>query len=86
MLMKTRFVADGAERLRTNDEFQRRLRELRESIREEYAAELATAGFFRRCVVHWRMAAEYRRQRRRIVPSPRSLYAAHHAADRSVKA
>jgi hypothetical protein len=83
MLMKTRFVADGAERLRENEEFQGRLRELRESIHAEYAAELATAGFFRRCVLRWRMAVEYRRQRRRVVPSSQSLYSAHRAADRS---
>jgi hypothetical protein len=27
--------------------------------------------------LHWRMAMEYRRARRKIVPSPHSLYAGH---------
>jgi len=72
--MKSRIVADGALRLRRNPEFQARLRELRKSIRERHAAELAPAGFFRRLVLRWRIAAEFWRERRKIAPSPQSLY------------
>ena len=82
MIMKSRFVYNGAQRLRKSKEFQSRLHELRDSIRARHAAQLAVAGFFRRCVLHWRMAAEYRRERKLIIPSPQSLYVDHREAGR----
>ncbi len=73
--MKPHIVSDGASRLRSGPEFQARLRELRKSIHARYAAELAKAGFFRQMLLRWRMAAEFRRERRKIEPSLGSLYA-----------
>jgi len=61
-------------RLAQSEELQAKLRELRESIRDKYAADMSDAGLFRRYVLRWRMAVEYRRERRRIVPSPSSLF------------
>ena len=75
--MKHQIVSDGARRLRSSPEFQARLRELRDSIRARHSAELAEAGFFQRLVLRWRMAAEYRRERRKIEPSAYSLYGGH---------
>jgi hypothetical protein len=72
--MKQRFVADGQTRSEESPEFQAKLRALRESIHARYAAELSTAGFFRQFIVRWRMAYEYRRERRSFAPSPQSLY------------
>jgi len=72
--MNLRFTADGAQRLRETPEFRARLRALRESIEARYAAELAEAYFFRRLILRWRMAAEFRRERRKIEPSAESLY------------
>jgi hypothetical protein len=72
--MKAHFVSDGESRLLGSPEFQAQLRELRESIRARYGAELAEAGLFRRLVLHWRIAREFRRERRKIEPSPSSLY------------
>ena len=72
--MKSRIVTDGEIRLRESPEFQARLRELRESIRARHADELAKAGFFGRIVLRWHIAAEFRRERRKIEPSPQSLY------------
>ena len=72
--MKAHIVSDGESRLRGSPEFQARLRELRESIRARYGAELAEAGFFRRLVLQWRIAREFRCERRKIEPSPSSLY------------
>ena len=72
--MKPGIVADGKSSLYQNKEFQSRLRELHEAIRKRHLAELATAGFFRRLVLRWRMAADFRRERRTITPSPQSLY------------
>ncbi len=72
--MKARIVADGQFRLRASEEFQTRLREARESIRARHAAEFAKAGFFARLVLRWNMAAEFRQERKRIEPSPYSLY------------
>ena|SRR2546422_998184 len=72
--MKPRFVADGAMRLKQSPEFQAKLRALRESVRARHETELSSAGFLRRCIIRWRMALEYRRERRSIVPSSQSLY------------
>src|SRR5678816_431632 len=72
--MKPRFVADGAVRLEQSEEFQAKLRALRDSIHEKYAAELSTAGLVRRCVLRWRIAVEYRREKQRMVPSSQALY------------
>ena len=80
--MKPCFVADGESRLRRSPEFQARLRALRDAIRAQHAAELAEAGFFRRLVLHWRIAAEFRRERRKVEPSPGSLYSSQIAARR----
>ena len=81
--MKSRFVEDGELRLRNSPEFQARLRDLRKSIRARHAAELAEAPFLRRCLLRWRIAAEYRNERKRISPSPYALYATPFA-DKSV--
>jgi hypothetical protein len=78
--MKSRIVADGEMRLRQSKEFQARLRELRASIRARHATELAEAGFFRRLVLRWYIAMEFRRERRKIEPSPQSLYISHNSA------
>ena len=72
--MKAHIVADGETRLRRSPEFQARLRELRESIHTRHAADLAEAGFMRRLVLRWRMAADFRRERRKLAPSQGSLY------------
>jgi len=75
--MKSGIVEDGESRLRSSPEFQARLRALRESVRARNAAELTGAGFFRRLMLRWQIAAEYRRERRKIEPSPHSLYSSH---------
>ncbi len=75
--MKSRIVSDGEVRLRESSEFQARLRELRESIRARHADELTKAGFFGRLVLRWHIAVEFRRERRKIEPSPQSLYSGH---------
>jgi hypothetical protein len=72
--MTSRIVADGEFRIRQSKEYQARLQELRESIRARHAAEIAGAGFLRRLILRWRSSAEFRRERRKIDPSPQSLY------------
>lgn len=64
--MKSRFVADGESRLHECPEFYDRLRTLRESIEARHATELAEAGFLRRMKLRWRIAAEYRRERKKL--------------------
>ena len=73
-MMQSDIVADGAERLRRDPKHQARLRELRESIRARNAEELARAGYLRRWLLRWRIAMEYRKERRKIVPSVHALY------------
>ena len=70
-------VADGRVKLNQNEGYRSRLRELHESIRANYAVDFAEAGFFRRLVLRWRIAAEYRQERRRTKPSPQSLFSRH---------
>jgi hypothetical protein len=72
--VETQFVADGESRLRQTPEFKARLRELRKSICARYAAELSGAGLVRRLIVRMRIAIEFRSERRKIEPSPSSLY------------
>ncbi len=81
--MNLPIVSDGEARVRRSLEFQARSRELRESIRARHAAGLAGAGCFRRFVLRWRMAAEFRAERRKIEPSPASLYGSRIAARRN---
>jgi len=72
--VKPHIVADGERRLRRSAELKVRLHALREAIRERHAGELAGAGLFGRLVIRWQMAAEYRRERRKLEPTPGSLY------------
>jgi len=81
--MKQPIVFDGARRLRHSPELQVRLRELRESVRARHAAQMAEASLCRRLLLRWQMAAEYRRERRKIVPSDHALYCSRIAAHRS---
>ena len=73
-MIKETIVADGGKRHRQSPVFQERLRDLRACIRARHAAEWSTAGFFRRLMLRWRMAAEFRRERRALEPSRGSLY------------
>ena len=75
--MKPRIVAGGKSRLLQTPEFQARLRELRESVHARYAVKLSEAGFLRRLILRWQIAVEFRRQRRKIEPSPSSHYSTH---------
>ncbi len=77
VFMQLRIVANGKLRLRQNKMFQVRLQALHDSIKARHAAELANAGLFRLLVLRWRIASEFRRERRKIEPSPYSLYRSH---------
>ena len=72
--MKTRISVGGAWRLAQTAEQQRRLAELRRVIAARHAAELSRAGVFRRWLIYWRQAAEFRRERRKLEPSPAALF------------
>lgn len=72
--MKSRIVADGERRLLESRVHQERLRQLRAAICARYAAELFSAGFVRRWLLRFRIALEYRRARKRLLPSQQSLY------------
>lgn len=76
--MNPHIVADGKRRLDRDPKNQARLQELHDSIAARYAGELANAGFFQRLILRRRIAAEFRRERRRLEPSPGSLYASRH--------
>lgn len=72
--MKHQITADAEKRLRQSPEFQAKLIELQERIRTRHEGELASAGFFRRLIVRALMEMEFRRERRSMGPSSRSLY------------
>jgi hypothetical protein len=73
-LMNARIVANGARRLRQSPELEAKLQALWTNIHARYAEELARSGFFRRRLLKWKVAAEYRHVRRHILPSAQSLY------------
>ena len=81
--MKARIVVDGATRNQQSPECQAKLRELHNSIRKRHEADLAAAGFIGRMVILWRIATEFRRERRAIEPSPQSLYFSRITAERA---
>ena len=68
--MKPHIVADGERRLRRSPELKAQLDALREAVRARHGEELEGAGLFGRR----QMAAEYRRERRKLEPTPGSLY------------
>jgi len=72
--MMTHFIADGKWRLRTSDGFRARERALHESIAARYADQRSRAGFWLGCVIRAKMFFEYRRERRRLLPSHEALY------------
>ena len=72
--MNPGIVADGATRFHQSQEFRARSQEMYAAIRQRHAAALAAAGFFRRLTLRWQIVAEFRRERRKIAPSPGSLY------------
>ena len=73
--MESRLVADGAKRFESSKEHQDRLRKLRESIEARYAKEMPLAGWWDRLLLKWRISVDFRRERKKIVPSSQSLYA-----------
>ncbi len=72
--MKTSIVADGPMRFATSEEYQARRRELQQSVAARYAAQMAEAGFFRRLFIRYLRNREFRREVRKITPSPHSLW------------
>ena len=72
-IMKSQIVVDGPERMKQSAEYQARLRQLRRSIHLRYAPELSRAGFLRQTFLRLRMEYEFRRERRRMGPSPHSV-------------
>jgi hypothetical protein len=72
--MKNALMADGKERMLANDAVQYRLRDLHAAIRAKHAEDLEQAGFFRSILIRRRIAAEFRKERRKIEPSKYSLF------------
>lgn len=72
--MGAHFVADGDCRFEDSESFRTQLNALRDEIRARYAEQLSTAGFLRRMNLKARMALAFRRERRRLLPSPHALY------------
>ena len=72
--MNPQIVADGERRLRHGVHRKLQLQELCDSIKAKHASESAKAGLMQRLVLRWRMAVELRRERRKLEPTPGSLY------------
>jgi hypothetical protein len=70
--MKSHFVHDGRARLPDN---RKRLAQLKGEIRARHDNELAKAGFIQQLKLRWHIMKEYRTERRKIEPSPHSLFA-----------
>jgi hypothetical protein len=50
------------------------MQKLRENVQARYAEEFKAAGFFRRLLLRWRIAAEFKKERQKIGPSRYALY------------
>jgi hypothetical protein len=72
-MLKTGILPDSVSRHHSHPETRARLRELRAAIRARHAEELSAAGFWGGWRVEFRIAAEFRRERRAMVPSPEAL-------------
>jgi hypothetical protein len=72
--MKQSIVSDGSFNLGCSKGTQDKLCALRESIQARYATELASASVFRRFAIWLRIEKEFRRERKKLLPSPQSLY------------
>lgn len=68
-----RIVADGRERLRREEWYRRREREVGEAVRNEYEARLSMTSGFERVLVYLRMRRELRRELEDLAPQ-RSMY------------
>ncbi|HYG24046.1 MAG TPA: hypothetical protein VEH04_14800 [Verrucomicrobiae bacterium] len=60
---QNRIVADGAER-RKRAEYDR----IEHQVREKFAAQVAAAGIFRRCILEYRIWTEIRAELRKLAP------------------
>ncbi len=84
--MKDSIVADGPLRFAESEEYQKRRRELKQALAARYASRLEAAGFLRRLLVRCQRHREFRRELRRISPSPQScwfgLFASRRAGER----
>jgi hypothetical protein len=69
--MKQYFVYNGRSRLADN---WKRLAQLKDTIRARHKDELAEAVGFKGLKLRWLIWKEYRQKRRKIVPSPYSLF------------
>ncbi|MBX3437636.1 MAG: hypothetical protein KF861_09110 [Planctomycetaceae bacterium] len=72
--MHARFLPDGESRRRQSQEFRDCVADLRASIQARYAAELVEAGFLRRLILRWKVAAEFRKERKKLELPPQTLY------------
>jgi hypothetical protein len=72
--MPPRFVADGPIRWRENQELTAQFAAAREAILARYSDQLVGAGWFRRCLLRAQSTLEICRERKRVEPSPYSLY------------
>lgn len=70
--MKLRIVADRERGLHHGAQRKAQFRELQDSIKAKHRGELAKAGLLQRLALRWGMATE---ERRKIEPTPGSLYA-----------
>ncbi len=61
-------VADGAQRIRATEEYERRVRRIRAEVVDRYRVELASAGYFRRAIIHLRIQHAIRRELQKITP------------------
>ena len=72
--MKQAIVSDGSFNHEYSRETQEKLRALRERIQARYADQIASAGIVKRFLLWLIIEREFRRERKKILPSPQTLY------------
>ncbi len=74
MSMKNHIVSDGRYRVLASQTLRLREREMRASIREKYAKQIATAGWWEKLRLKNQMRRELARESKHIKPSAGALF------------
>src|SRR4051794_3904346 len=74
LTMKHSIVADGPRRFAASEEYQARVRQLRQAVTAKYAVGFGRAGFFGRLFIRYLRHREFQQELRKITPSPQSCW------------
>ena len=75
--MNLEIVEDAGDRVRNSQSIQLRMLELKKEIRQRYESDLVGSSLLTRLCIGFKMYIEFRKERRKIIPSLHALYGTH---------